>query len=908
MPPRHRAIAVVVLLLLAVGAWLWVAAPSSPPLPAAPTASDAAGPSSPPAAVAASTPAPPPVAERVAAPAVPAPPPAPGPLATIRGRCVDGRGAPLAGCRVTVSGWEANRGRMEEWLRDHGKPEWRAPDPVTTAADGVFAVAFWPPPPFQFAIEVRHDARALVSARWSEIAAGALVDVGDVAMQPGIRVQGRVVDDAGRGVDDLLVRVDSTAPGANGDSPRPSPRRFNYARSEADGRFVVADLLPAGPFHARAEDPRGVSPPVVGTLAPERPVEEVTLVVARTQKGPTITGRVVDAAGRPIRNATVRAMRDEHTPVAGDMSRKDGGFELVLPGGEASQPVLLEASHDEHEPGKTAAAVAWGAADVVLTLVDAGGLAVYVHDEAQRLVTDFRVRVAPRGSRAKSSEDYRIRASGPFAAGFADVKGVGRGAWTVVVEFASAAARAPVFVPIDKADQGVLRVDVRAPQDVARTLRLVDGGGRPVAGSAVQLLLLPGGAWQDWTMALPRDRFFGLGAGDHALVLQGVTTDAAGAATLVGPPGVGLVVTATGSGHVPVRALDVRLDVDGDLVLTATTGARLHGRVGPAAVFAEMQRLAGDPAASRPTLQLVAEGRSPRVVQPARRDDARFAIAADGQFDIAGLTPGAWQVCLQYGVRQGPMTMWKSMPLATVALVEGEALARDFDASGLLPGTLRGVVRKNGVPLADAILNLQGTLSGAAGGAPAMEWANATTDADGRFEATLRPGVYRVTVSAQLAPGFHGAIDSAETALVVVGQTVEQAFTIATGTLQATVRTADGAVAAGVGVQARRVGSEAWRNLPPTDANGRIDVEFAAEALQFRVLQKRLQSETAKQQLLDALRAGGGAPNGDPFAAAWIDAGGAAVVAGQTTVVELVLPAAWAAGATDGPASGGAPR
>ena len=121
-------------------------------------------------------------------------------LATIRGRCVDENGAPLASCEAIVGGWTANDERMEAWLRDHPKPEWPKPDKRMTAADGSFAITFWPPPPFQFTLTLKHDARAAMAARWHTIAEGKTVDVGDVVMQPGIRVQGRVVDEAGHPV------------------------------------------------------------------------------------------------------------------------------------------------------------------------------------------------------------------------------------------------------------------------------------------------------------------------------------------------------------------------------------------------------------------------------------------------------------------------------------------------------------------------------------------------------------------------------------------------------------------------------------------------------------------------------------------------------------------------------------
>ena len=60
-------------------------------------------------------------------------------LATIRGRCVDENGAPLAGCEVKVAGWERNDEDTATWLVDHAKIDWQDPPPLTTGNDGAFS-------------------------------------------------------------------------------------------------------------------------------------------------------------------------------------------------------------------------------------------------------------------------------------------------------------------------------------------------------------------------------------------------------------------------------------------------------------------------------------------------------------------------------------------------------------------------------------------------------------------------------------------------------------------------------------------------------------------------------------------------------------------------------------------------
>jgi hypothetical protein len=140
---RSIVVSLTAVLVAALAAWSWfagaqpVALPSDAAAPApdapvpgvsAPAAVEGAAPTASPAA---------PASEREAAPAAAALP-APGPLAIVRGRCVDAQGAPLAACRALVHGWAANEARMKAWLRDHARPDWQDPPVVATAADGRF--------------------------------------------------------------------------------------------------------------------------------------------------------------------------------------------------------------------------------------------------------------------------------------------------------------------------------------------------------------------------------------------------------------------------------------------------------------------------------------------------------------------------------------------------------------------------------------------------------------------------------------------------------------------------------------------------------------------------------------------------------------------------------------------------
>lgn len=751
---------------------------------------------------------------------------------------------------------------------------------------------FWPPPPFQFTLDLDHAERASMSARWHRIAEGKLVDVGDVVMVRGIRVQGRILDEAGQPVAKQAITVRPGTDQNTGNGVRPSTVWAAYGRSGTDGRFECKMLLPPGPFRVELQSDLRLTKPVSGTLSLERPIEELALVVTTEPIGPTIAGRVVDEGGQPIRSVRVEGRSENGRTWASAYSQRDGTFVVKPREATATDPIRLEARHDEFEPTKTEAAVAWGSTDLVLTMRRAGGITVHVHDEAKRPLTDFVVRVAPRASDRSSSDDYRVRTRGPYEAGFATVPGVPRGKWTVVVEFATKAERAHAFLPIEVHGNGTMRVDLHAPKNVARTLRLVDGAGAPVAGSKVQLATLGGDEFDaSSTRLLGPEQYFGMAGRGRALLLAETVTDGAGTAALTGPPGQPLLLQLLGPGHVPTHRRDVRLEIADDLVVTVATGARLRGRVGPPEALAEMMRLGGQQYAEKISLRLTqGEGRQ-LVFHPTRHDDERFGVAADGRFDITGLPSGSWQLGVQYWQSVGSGGTTKLVPAGTVILTDGATTEFDPDAQSMLPGTLRAVVQQNGAVLANATLNLQGTVPATAGTPAAQDWAQAKTDAEGRFTAHLRPGIYRVHVQ---GPGrFGGGWECAESATIVVGQTTEQSFTVWTGTLRITVRDARGAVVPGLELQAVASADNQPVGLPATDAEGRIRAELATATLQFRVLQKRLQSQEARQQLWRELQAKGVPPSGDMFAPYLLDVGNATVVAGQEVAVELKLPVEW---------------
>ena len=83
--------------------------------------------------------------------------------ATLRGRCVDERGAAIARCSIELDAFQNTR-LMEVWQREHGKLPPTLPVPAqSTGVDGTFVFEFTPSSPFTFSVRIEKDAFAAMS-------------------------------------------------------------------------------------------------------------------------------------------------------------------------------------------------------------------------------------------------------------------------------------------------------------------------------------------------------------------------------------------------------------------------------------------------------------------------------------------------------------------------------------------------------------------------------------------------------------------------------------------------------------------------------------------------------------------------------------------------------------------------
>lgn len=880
----HRLLPVGILLLaFAVGTWLlWPRAMAPAPAttaPANPAAVDGASPA--PAALveapAARTSPTEATAERTAAPSVESV----GPACTLRGRCVDASGQPLAGVNVTLIGWGANDQRVQAWLRDHDEPK-RIDEKRTTGPDGVFEFRFWPPPPFQFAMRLHSAGFATWGNRWSELAAGSTKDLGDVKLERGTLLLGRVVDADGAPLAQAEVRIDKAEDQHSGNGFED----WTTARTDADGTFRARWPLPPGDYKLGIDDQQIERGELVALSG--EPEQTVEVVLKRLDDRDAIAGVVVDQDGSPVRGAHVHP--GLNGPSRATTSDRDGKFRLLRPAESAPDRVRLQVWCRGHEATPDPQEYEWGRTDVRLVLRKGLELEVLVVRASDGTpVEDYTLRVVPITGNSFSSDDHRPRGKSPHEGGRQRVDGIRVGKHQVFVEtkgdeLAAGTATATMT------DTGAEPVVVRLAANTPRQVRVRFADGRPVAGTRVQLVDPLGLSLTPETPVYQLSEW-GNTTAQKALVLDAETTDALGEVTLHAPSDRPLGLALPGPAHAPMVVKFAAFPQAGPLVVTVEQGAVLVASVGPPAVLDEIRSLAGVEQGAQfgafrlPGLHL----RSDDPLAPIRFPDLRerCSMQPDGTFTLRGIPAGRWHVtvqCFRMGGRGGSVL---EVPGGTIDLVADQETKLAIDLTALLPSELSGLVLHNGTPLANTKLQLHGTLGTNPDDDEAKAHEPIETDGEGRFRVAVRGTSQSLSWSRQSDRRWT-ILHSAETVACQPGQTMHATFTLSSGTLKVRLLDAAGAPVPAVRVLMRGATKNAVLWLPPTDADGFATIDGEVGTYDARVLPKELQDQRARMAFDQPHPA-----EIDPTAALLTPLGVVTVRTGETTEVVLRLPATW---------------
>nr|HMQ21563.1 carboxypeptidase-like regulatory domain-containing protein [Planctomycetota bacterium] len=409
----------------------------------------------------------------------------PRPLATLRGRCVDTRGQPIAGCRVSLHGGTASLARLDAWLEQHpAKPEWKAPLVFTTGDDGRFSFEFWPPPPFEFTVEVEGEGFHALRARWPTLAEAEVQDLGDIVMQIGVQLHGRVVDTDGTPqpkVPLVLLRLNvQTAEGAL------HPPFQVPITMRADASFVSRDVMAPGTYEVRTGGYELQAPKSVVLRANDGSVE-VLVTVAKLLAVKSIRGRILDIAGTPAPGVSIES-RSDNGQQAYAQTRGDGSFELTetQPGG--AKVTTLSIRDDSYDAASlTPRELAWGTMDAECRVAPSSTLTLRITDPRGQPVPAYSVRMIPRGDVWPTSQDLRVRAQGQHENGTVVLHGFAQGTWQVIVDFPPSSELEAIVEDFQQEITAPRRLDLRAMSSARRMLRVLDSDGTAVVGTKVQL-------------------------------------------------------------------------------------------------------------------------------------------------------------------------------------------------------------------------------------------------------------------------------------------------------------------------------------------------------------------------------------------------------------------------------------
>ncbi|HEY4575335.1 MAG TPA: carboxypeptidase regulatory-like domain-containing protein, partial [Thermoanaerobaculia bacterium] len=231
---------------------------------------------------------------------------------TAFGVVVDAGRRPLAGAQATLQP-AAPADPMARIRAAREKPERYAA--VPTGADGRFELRDLPAGTFDLTLRGRGFAPLTMPALVIPEGKGT-TDLGTVALVPGAALHGLVVDAQGNPVEGAEVRAKAPQrelfPAPPARDPGPAD-----ALSGADGAFVLEDRSPGESLDLTVSHPGYGPASAPGVAVPrEAPVRIVLQAAAR------VSGRTVDAEGKPVAGASISVSEEEAESLGGQVLQR----------------------------------------------------------------------------------------------------------------------------------------------------------------------------------------------------------------------------------------------------------------------------------------------------------------------------------------------------------------------------------------------------------------------------------------------------------------------------------------------------------------------------------------------------------------------------------------------------------
>ena len=672
---------------------------------------------------------------------------------TISGRCLDDRGAPLAGVPLHLRGQlrlgvdpAADEARVEAyhgWLAAHREAPWQNLN-ATTGVDGTFALES-AAAPIAARLGLRHDGIEH-ELELPPLVAGGRLDVGDLQLARACQVTVRAFDETSTAVPSAPIRLLREV------QKLPEPRlRQPQERSASTADGAIATVT-AGTWRVDVlgyDVVRGaecVVPPHVSTFAH-------TVVVAAPAHRDTIQGRVVDVRDQPLADVEVLALPGNSFA----RTAPDGRF--VLP---CHAPATAEVRLSLRRAGWSLAhgllRARWGERDLRFVMEPTTTLRIHVVDDATGAalhdVTVWRwpdPNHRPLGAEATRGTQ---QVEGADAAGQVVLHDVPRGHHLVVVEPGGTTHTRSDALPIAVEPPVEGDLVVRLRHAASRELRIRGTVGGLVADAYVELLdsaappqqvtagtqVATLGGWNPRHLPFPR-----------VLWLRG-RTDRDGAFLLRGPGDRPVAVRISPSGRPPFVLDPVSLLDPAPLHAEVPGGSAVRLTVGPAqfvAAFAEQPSavaFSGPP--PTPGFRL-RRGAGREVVSVPATGEPPIPLAADGSLAFFDVAPGPWSLELQWCERcDGGATFAQTMRavVATVMVPTGRDLVWPVDLDAWRPVDVNATVLRAGQPLADTMVSLTVTRPDLDGTGTLSSTVSVLTDARGHFRFRGRPGTATVQI------------------------------------------------------------------------------------------------------------------------------------------------------------------
>ena len=688
----RRALALLFVLLVVLAAWLATRHSETPSLPAQTPTPAAETPAPAPAALE----APPKEEPRVeaAAQAERAPVAAPQAektepkLAELRGRFVLEGGAPAAGAAISLQGAIGNSERVMQF----GKPkDWKDLS-AKCDDDGRFVLRFDPPRAYQFFLESSYPGCVRAKWRWGEIEPASLKDLGETVLPRGGAVAGRVLDAQGNPMhESWSVSADARAisSGDGSDSSR--------AMAQVDlatGQYRM-DGLPPGSVQlsAYSQLTNQIDGPKVEVRAGETveadikytgPDNSRRIVVSTSTRpfygfGHDVAEAVLSAPGQEPRKAT----KQPH-------SASSYGFDDLAPGSYSvsiDDPRFKPWRQDGVQPGQRVTAKLVGASSASLAVIDAATHTPVAHWALR--VRFEHVNFSP--------NQYEVfgKDTEPPAGGL--IEGLIPGADQTLIVVAEGYAPCELHVEGLKAGE-VRPLTAELRKGATLLVRVLQSDGQtPIAGQKVTLDPFVSDEEAQHTSF----RFL------HPPTQREATSAADGNASfaMVAAGNYTLRAAVTPLLVAEIKGCEIAIeDTQKAVDLVLPPNAWLVGRV----LGLEPEAAEGCTISALRT-DLTEHERSLLRIEVMNVEGRRSnGIAADGSFRAGPFRAGKSQVSLQFPEVKvaGPGGGWSQagteLALGELEIPTSGELRRDFDLHDKLPGRVEASVSVNGVPAANA--------------------------------------------------------------------------------------------------------------------------------------------------------------------------------------------------------------